>query len=96
MTKSDLVDEDWMELVTSDIMDSLKGTTLEDVRMVSVSSVSGEGLPKLLEALDSVLDGVEERDDNGHPRLPIDRGFYDIGVWDGGDGDVGRGETLGG
>ena len=75
VTKSDLVDEDWMELVTSDIMDSLKGTTLQDTRMVSVSSVTGEGLPKLLEALDSVLDGVEERDDNGHPRLPIDRAF---------------------
>ena len=75
VTKSDLVDDDWMELVSSDIMDSLKGTTLQDARMVSVSSVTGEGLPELLGALDSVLDGVEERDDNGHPRLPIDRAF---------------------
>ena len=75
VTKSDLVDEDWMELVSSDIMDSLKGTTLQDARMVSVSSVTGEGLPELLGALDSVLDGVEERDDDGHPRLPIDRAF---------------------
>ena len=75
VTKSDLVDEDWMELVTSDIMDSLKGTTLQDARMVSVSSVTGEGLPELLGALDLVLDGVEERGDNGHPRLPIDRAF---------------------
>ena len=75
VTKSDLVDEDWMELVTSDIMDSLKGTTLQDTRMVSVSSVTGEGLTELLGTLDSVLDGVAERDDNGHPRLPIDRAF---------------------
>ena len=75
VTKSDLVDDDWMELVSSDIMDSLKGTTLQDARMVSVSSVTGDGLPELLGALDSVLDGVEERDDNGHPRLPIDRAF---------------------
>ena len=75
VTKSDLVDDDWMELVSSDIMDSLKGTTLQDARMVSVSSVTGEGLPELLGALDAVLDGVEERDDNGHPRLPIDRAF---------------------
>ena len=52
VTKSDLVDEDWMELVTSDIMDSLKGTTLQDARMVSVSSVTGEGLPELLGVLD--------------------------------------------
>ncbi len=75
VTKSDLVDEDWMELVTSDISDSLKGTTLQDVRMLSVSSVTGQGLPELLGALDSELDGVSERDEIGHPRLPIDRAF---------------------
>ena len=75
VTKSDLVDEDWMELITSDISDSLKGTTLQDVRMLSVSSVTGQGLPELLGALDSELDGVSERDEIGHPRLPIDRAF---------------------
>ena len=75
VTKSDLVDEDWMELVTSDISDSLKGTTLQDAHMLSVSSVTGQGLPELLGALDSELDGVSERDEIGHPRLPIDRAF---------------------
>lgn len=75
VTKRDLVDDDWMELVTSDISDALKGTTLEDARMVGVSSVTGDGLPELSEALDSVLDGVEGRLDEGHPRLPIDRAF---------------------
>ena len=74
-TKRDLVDEDWMELVASDIADALKGTTLQDARMISVSSVTGEGLPELLAALDETLDGVETRADNGHPRLPIDRAF---------------------
>ena len=52
VTKKDLVDDDWMELVTSDIGGALKGTTLEDARMVGVSSVSGEGLGELQEALD--------------------------------------------
>ena len=53
----------------------MKGTTLEDARMIGVSSVSGEGLGELQEALDSILDGVEVRTDDGHPRLPIDRAF---------------------
>ena len=75
VTKKDLVDDDWMELVTSDIGDVLKGTTLEKARMVGVSSVSGEGLGELQEALDSILDGVEARTADGHPRLPIDRAF---------------------
>ena len=75
VTKKDLVDDDWMELVTSDISDALKGTTLEDARMVGVSSVTRDGLPELSEALDSILDGVEGRSDEGHPRLPIDRAF---------------------
>ena len=75
VTKKDLVDDDWMELVTSDIGDVLKGTTLEKARMVGVSSVSEEGLGELQEALDSILDGVEARTADGHPRLPIDRAF---------------------
>ncbi len=75
VTKKDLVDDDWMELVTSDIGDVLKDTTLEKARMVGVSSVSGEGLGELQEALDSILDGVEARTADGHPRLPIDRAF---------------------
>ena len=78
VTKSDLVDEDWMELVTSDISDSLKGTTLQDVRMLSVSSVTGQGLPELLGTLDSELDGGCRRETNRTPRLPIRTGLFTI------------------
>ena len=34
LTKTDLVDEEWIELVTSDIRDSLKGTFLENSEIV--------------------------------------------------------------
>lgn len=75
VTKSDLVDDDWMELVMSEIKDALKGTTLEDALMIGVSSVSGKGLQELQDALDRILDGVEAKSDDGRLRLPIDRAF---------------------
>ena len=75
ITKSDLVDEEWLELVASDIEEVLEGSSLQGSRMVNVSSVTGEGLPELLSAMDGMLQNVEPRPDDGHPRLPIDRAF---------------------
>ncbi|MCH8088198.1 MAG: selenocysteine-specific translation elongation factor [Chloroflexi bacterium] len=75
VTKKDLVDDDWLDLVTSEIIDALKGTVLEKARIVSVSSVTGEGLPELLVALDDLLEEAVPRTANGRPRLPIDRAF---------------------
>ena len=91
VTKSDLVDDDWMELVMSEIGDALEGTTLEDALMIGVSSVSGNGLQDLQGALDRILDGVEAKSDDGRPRLPIDRAFTISGF-----GTVVTGTLLGG
>ncbi|MFR7871385.1 MAG: GTP-binding protein, partial [Fenollaria timonensis] len=44
LTKTDLVDEEWIELVTSDIRDSLKGTFLENSEIVRVSNKTLEGI----------------------------------------------------
>ena len=45
LTKKDLVDDDWLELVTADIEDTLKGTVLEGAQILPVSAQTGEGLP---------------------------------------------------
>ncbi|MFA0754472.1 MAG: hypothetical protein IMHGJWDQ_002259 [Candidatus Fervidibacter sp.] len=44
ITKRDLVDEEWLELVREEVAEKVKGTFLEDAPMVAVSSVTGEGL----------------------------------------------------
>ena len=75
VTKSDLVDKDWLELVMVEVEEVLAGTSLEGAPMVPVSGVTREGLPDLLSAIDGLLEETEPRKDLGRPRLPIDRSF---------------------
>jgi selenocysteine-specific elongation factor len=75
LSKADLVDEAWLELVTAEVRETLEGTSLAGAMVLPVSAASGQGLDELRTALDGVLDGVEARADKGRPRLPIDRVF---------------------
>ncbi len=75
LTKADLVDDAWRELVTAEVIEAIDGTTLEGASIVSVSAVSGEGLDGLKVALDALLDGTDAPRDLDRPRLPIDRVF---------------------
>ncbi len=75
LTKCDLVDDDWLDLVEADIADTLAGTTLAGSPIVRCSSITRAGLDDLLAALDAAIDGLPPRRDVGRPRLPIDRVF---------------------
>jgi selenocysteine-specific elongation factor len=75
LTKADLVDEEWLELVREEVTDLLKPTTLAGSTLLPVSAQTGQGLPELLSALERLLDEGEERQNIGRPRLPIDRVF---------------------
>ncbi len=75
ITKKDLVDDEWLELVTADVEELLQPTCLSGAPLVAVSAVSREGLPQLLETMDRLLAATPERIDLGRPRLPVDRIF---------------------
>ena len=75
ITKRDLVDQDWLDLVAADIEDLLAGTVLEGSPIVSVSAITGEGLPELVATIDNLLQETTSKQDLGRPRLPIDRSF---------------------
>jgi selenocysteine-specific elongation factor len=75
LTKIDLVDKDWLELVEDDVHKFLKGTFLEDSLMIPVSSVSGEGLDALFDALNAAVADIDEGSDSGVFRLSVDRVF---------------------
>ena len=76
LTKCDLVDSDWLELVKEDIKEELKDTFLSNSPMIEVSSVTKQGIDNLIELIQSMTsDKVEQRDINTIPRLPIDRAF---------------------
>jgi len=76
LTKLDLAEgAEWVELVTADVSETLEGTVLEGAPIIPVSARTGEGLDRLLTALQETLAQVEPRPDRGRPRLPIDRAF---------------------
>jgi selenocysteine-specific elongation factor len=75
LTKADMVDEEWLELVTDDVTEYLSGTFLEDAPIVPVSSVKGDGIPDLIAALDELAGRLEEQPASGPFRLPVDRVF---------------------
>lgn len=75
LTKKDLVDEAWLELVTDDVTAFVQGTFLEDAPIVPVSSTDATGLEALADALETVTGQIPERPDSGFFRLPIDRVF---------------------
>ena len=75
LTKSDLVDEEWLELVAADIEDTLEETALAGSPIIPVSAHTGEGLPELVSAIEQRLSDIPTKRDLGRPRLPIDRSF---------------------
>lgn len=75
LTKADLVDEEWLELVREDVRAALRGTFLEQAPVVAVSSTTGAGLDELRAALDRLAEEASHRPIVGPWRLPIDRAF---------------------
>jgi selenocysteine-specific elongation factor len=75
LTKTDMVDEEWLEMVQEDASEYLEGTFLEDAPMVPVSSATGEGIEALVRVLDELVQKVPERDPGSFFRLPVDRVF---------------------
>ncbi len=75
LTKKDLVDNDWLELVKADIEKMVKGSFLENAPIIAVSSVTGEGITDLKITLSEQINNVEPKPDRGIFRMPIDRCF---------------------
>ena len=75
MTKTDMVEEDWLELALEDIREFSLGTFLEDAPILPVSSVNGDGIPELISTLDEIAGSIPQRPPSSLFRLPIDRVF---------------------
>jgi selenocysteine-specific elongation factor len=73
ITKSDLVDSDWVSLVQDDVEKLVRGTFLEDSPIVSVSSKTGDNLELLKEKIYNIASEVEPKPVTGIFRLPVDR-----------------------
>ena len=78
ITKSDLVDPEFIELVQGEVAELLQGTILENTPMTSVDSHSGRGVDRLRALLEEQLIGLDLDSDlqsQRQFRLPIDRVF---------------------
>lgn len=75
LSKADMVDAEWMELVREEVADLLAGTPYEDAEVVPTSVETGDGLPALSQALVRCGGRARRRADDDLFRLPVDRVF---------------------
>lgn len=76
LTKADMVEEDWAELVKSDVEDLVAGSFLEGAPMIEVSSYTGQNIEALKQMIvEQVADTRERINEPSLFRLPIDRVF---------------------
>jgi selenocysteine-specific elongation factor len=75
LTKKDMVDPEWLEMIIEQVREETVGSFLEGAKIIPVSSINGEGLKELIAEIDSVTEVVEEKDTHEVFRLPVDRSF---------------------
>ncbi len=75
LTKSDLVDDEYLELAIEEVREGLRATFLEGTEIIPVSSCSGSNLDKLLSAIDGLVDEIPFRNSEGPFFMPVDRVF---------------------
>jgi selenocysteine-specific elongation factor len=75
LSKADLADEARRQAVTAQIRDTLAATGLGDAPVIAVSTVTGEGIATLRDALIAAEDETLQRRTAGPFRLAVDRSF---------------------
>jgi selenocysteine-specific elongation factor len=75
ITKKDMVEEEWLEMVTEEVRDYCEGSFLEEAPLVHVSSITGEGIDEVRDLLDSFVSAQQFNEVFGPFRLPVDRIF---------------------
>ncbi|MCC7142351.1 MAG: selenocysteine-specific translation elongation factor [Candidatus Eisenbacteria bacterium] len=75
LTKADLVDAEWLELITSEVRGFIDRTLLKGAPIVPLSSVTGRGKDELLRILDEKIERHETHPRGRFVRLPVDRVF---------------------
>lgn len=75
ITKSDMVDPEWLEMMKEDVAEQVKGTFLEGKPIMNCSAYTGEGIPELREHLRLLVQQAAEKSARVPFRLPVDRVF---------------------
>ena len=80
LTKVDAVEKEMVDLATADVEDLLVDSPYETAPIISVSGVTGQGLPELSATLDELAAKAEGRGEYPATRMPVDRVFSLKGI----------------
>ena len=75
LTKSDMVEEEWTDMVEEEVREGVQGTFLEDSPIIRVSSTKKTGINDVVNLIEEYTKELEDRDVDEMPRLPVDRVF---------------------
>jgi selenocysteine-specific elongation factor len=75
ITKSDLVEPGWLDMVEQDVRQLVRGTFLQDARVVRTSAMSSAGIEELKRTIAQVCARVDETAVGDVFRLAVDRAF---------------------
>jgi selenocysteine-specific elongation factor len=75
LTKCDMVDTEWLELVVEEVRDYLNGSFLDGAPIIPVSAKTADGLEELKAGLSALATEAVEKSAEGPFRLPVDRVF---------------------
>ena len=75
ITKADMVEPEWLEMMQEEIAERVKGTFLEGKPIMTVSAYTGQGIPELKAKLYELVQKAGEKSARIPFRLPIDRVF---------------------
>ncbi len=81
VTKTDLVDPEWLRLMIDEVSREIEGSPLAEAPVLATSARTGEGIEALRSALSTALREAPDRPGAGLPfRLPVDRSFAVAGA----------------
>lgn len=75
ITKTDMAEPEWVEMIREDVAAQVEGTFLEGKPVFAVSAYTGDGIPELRNALKELVQKASAKNLRTPFRLPIDRVF---------------------
>ncbi len=75
LTKIDMVEDEWLDMVIDEIREKTKGSFLEDAPIIPVSSVSKTGIDVLIKEIAKKTVGIKNKNYDTIYRLNVDRAF---------------------
>ncbi len=75
VTKTDMVEDDWLELMLEELKEELQDSFLRDAPIIPVSSHTGAGIEELKTRLFTLIEETPSKNIDKPFRLPVDRVF---------------------